>query len=159
MGAVVQSVLESGLQAVHIDIECHISNGLPNIIIVGFGNKAVDEAKERIRSAFAEANIALPRKRITLNLAPADLPKDGTGFDLAMAAAILQASGQVMPRNSPDTAIIGDLGPDGSIRPVRGIIGKLLACRSLGRTICYIPVTNMSQARLVPGLSLIPTPL
>lgn len=158
MGAVVQSVLESGLQAVQVDIECHISNGLPNIIIVGFGNKAVDEAKERIRSAFAEAEISLPRKRITLNLAPADVPKDGTGFDLAMAAAILQASGQVEPFTSADTAVIGELGLDGSVRPVRGIIGKLLACRTLGKTICYLPADNLAQGRLVPGLTLIPVP-
>lgn len=75
MGAVAHSLLEAGLQAVQVDIECHISNGLPNIVIVGFGNKAIDEAKERIRSAFAEDAISRARKRITLNLAPADVPK------------------------------------------------------------------------------------
>lgn len=97
MGATVSTVIDSGLVGTRIDIECHISNGLPNITVVGFGNRAIDEAKERIRSAFSEAKIDLPKKRITLNLAPADIPKDGTSFDLAMAATILLASGQIKP--------------------------------------------------------------
>ncbi len=160
MSATVRTIHDAGISAIPIDIECHLSNGIPNIIIVGFGNKAVDEAKERIRSAFAEAKVSLPRKRITINLAPADLPKDGTAFDLPMAAAILQASEQT-PNTQPteqNSLTIGELGLDGSIRPVRGIIGKLLAARSLGYTTCYIPVGNMQQALLVPGLTLIAVP-
>jgi magnesium chelatase family protein len=144
------------MQGIQVDIECHISNGLPNIIVVGFGNKAVDEAKERMRSAFSEANIDMPKKRITLNLAPADVPKDGTSFDLAMAAAILQASKQIKPEKLQDTLVIGELGLDGSVRPVRGIIGKLLTGRKLGFTHCYIPADNLAQAKLVPGFTLTP---
>lgn len=156
MSARVGTILESGMQGIQVDIECHISNGLPNIIVVGFGNKAVDEAKERMRSAFAEASIDMPKKRITLNLAPADVPKDGTSFDLAMAAAILQASKQIKPEKLDKTLVIGELGLDGTVRPVRGIIGKLLAGRKLGFERCYIPVDNLAQAQLVPGLTLIP---
>ena len=150
MSAVVGTILESGMQGTKIDIECHISNGLPNIIIVGFGNKAIDEAKERMRSAFSEAKVDLPRKRITLNLAPADLPKDGTSFDLAMAAAILVASGQIKQAKLKDALVIGELGLDGSVRPVRGIIGKLLAGRKLGFTHFYIPADNLTQSNLIP---------
>jgi magnesium chelatase family protein len=156
MSARVGTILESGMQGIQIDIECHISNGLPNIIVVGFGNKAVDEAKERMRSAFSEANIEMPKKRITLNLAPADVPKDGTSFDLAMAAAILQASKQIKTNNLAHTLVVGELGLDGSVRPVRGIIGKLLAGRKLGFDRCYIPAGNLTQAQLVPGFTLIP---
>ena len=156
MSARVGTILESGMQGIQIDIECHISNGLPNIIVVGFGNKAVDEAKERMRSAFAEAAIDLPKKRVTLNLAPADVPKDGTSFDLAMAAAILQASKQIKPSKLSDSLVIGELGLDGSVRPVRGIIGKLIAGRKLGFTTCYIPTGNLAQAQLIPGLTLVP---
>jgi magnesium chelatase family protein len=156
MSARVGTILESGMQGIQVDIECHISNGLPNIIVVGFGNKAVDEAKERMRSAFSEANIEMPKKRITLNLAPADVPKDGTSFDLAMAAAILQASKQIKTNNLVNTLVIGELGLDGSVRPVRGIIGKLLAGRKLGFDRCYIPTGNLTQAQLVPGFTLIP---
>lgn len=150
------TVSEAGTQGIRIDIECHISNGLPNIIVVGFGNKAIDEAKERMRSAFAEAQIELPKKRITLNLAPADVPKDGTSFDLAMAASIMLASKQIMGDRLAKAIVIGELGLDGSVRPVRGIIGKMLAARRLGFTTFYIPAANLQQAQLVPKLSIIP---
>ena len=156
MSASVGTILESGMHGSKVDIECHISNGLPNIIVVGFGNKAIDEAKERMRSAFAEANIELPKKRITLNLAPADVPKDGTSFDLAMAASVLLASKQIKPDRMLDSIVIGELGLDGSIRPVRGIIGKLLAGRKLGFKRFYIPAKNMPQASLIPDISLFP---
>lgn len=156
MSASVGTVLESGTQGIKIEIECHISNGLPAIVVVGFGNKAIDEAKERMRSAFSEADIELPKKRITLNLAPADVPKDGTSFDLAMAAAILLASKQIKPAKLEKALVIGELGLDGSVRPVRGIIGKLLAARKLGYTTFYIPEANMPQAMLVPDLALVP---
>ncbi len=155
MSVAVPTILEAGMQGIKIDIECHISNGLPNIIIVGFGNKAIDEAKERIRSAFAEAKINMPRQRITLNLAPADVPKDGTSFDLAMAMAILLASKQV--KELPDqTMYIGELGLDASVRPVRGIIGKILAARELGYTTFFIPAGNAAQAQLIPGVTVYP---
>lgn len=144
------------MHGIQVDIECHISNGLPNIVVVGFGNKAIDEAKERMRSAFAEANIDMPKKRITLNLAPADVPKDGTSFDLAMATSILQASKQIKSEKLENTLIIGELGLDGSVRPVRGIIGKLLTGRQLGFTKAYIPQGNFTQAQLVPGFTIIP---
>lgn len=150
------TILESGMHGIRIDIECHISNGLPNIVVVGFGNKAIDEAKERMRSAFSEAGVELPKKRITLNLAPADVPKDGTSFDLAMAMSVLAASKQIPGQRLKDTLVIGELGLDGSVRPVRGIIGKLLAGRQLGYTQYYIPAGNMAQAMLIPGLSLTP---
>ncbi len=152
----VRSVTDAGTGGVVIDVECHISNGLPNIIIVGFANKAVDEAKERLRSAFASSNIELPRKRITINLAPADLPKDGTSFDLAMSAAILAASKQVPAASIADAVLIGELGLDGAVRPVRGIIGKLLAARNSGVTTFYIPLGNLAQAKLVPNIRLLP---
>ncbi len=154
MGARVHSIIEAGLVGVIADIECHISNGLPSIIIVGLANKAVDEAKERLRSAFTTAKLELPRKRITLNLAPADLPKEGAAFDLAMAAAILAASGQCeVPENH---IIIGELGLDGTIRPVRGLIGKLLSAREQGYKNFYIPSLNLSQAMLIPNITLVP---
>lgn len=151
----VQSITDSGTGGVLIDVECHLSNGLPNIVIVGFANKAVDEAKERIRAAFSSSKIEMPRKRITINLAPADLPKDGTSFDLAIATAILLASGQGKQFSEP-TIVIGELGLEGSLRPVRGIIGKVMAGRSAGITQFVIPVANLAQAMLIPGVTLIP---
>ncbi len=86
MSVKVQSILETGFEGIIIDVECQLSNGLPNIVIVGYANKAVDEAKERIRSAFVNSGLTLPKKRITINLAPADVPKETTSFDLAIAS-------------------------------------------------------------------------
>ena len=148
-------LVETGHNGLVIDIECTLSNNLPGITIVGYANKAVDEAKERIRSAFDSSNIPLPRKRVTINLAPADVPKDSTGFDLPIAAAILVASRQskIIPEN---IAFMGELGLDGTVRPIRGIIGKLLAGKRHGISMFVIPEANTDQAALVPGISLIP---
>lgn len=157
MSAVVQGLTNSGSSGVVVDIECHLSNNLPNIVIVGFANKAVDEAKERIRGAFADSRIMLPRKRITVNLAPADIPKADSGFDLAIAVSIMLAGEQVaqLPAGQP-AAFIGELGLDGSLRAVRGIIGKLLTGRGKGIEAFYIPAANLRQAALVPDITLYP---
>ncbi len=157
-GARIRSVIESGLKGIVTEIECHMSNGLPSIVIVGLGNKSVDEAKERIRSAFSSSGINLPRKRIILNLAPADIPKEGTSFDLGMAVAIMAAGNLISHGFAANEAIIGELGLDGSVRPVRGIIGKLLAGQRKGVNTFYIPIANLEQAMLIPDITLIPVP-
>lgn len=155
MGAVVRSLIDQGMEGIAVDVECHMSNNLPGIVIVGVGNKAVDEAKERLRGAFTNSKLDMPRKRITLNLAPADVPKDGSGFDLAMATAILLRSGQI--KEYPELAssvIYGELGLDGSIRPIRGIIGKILAAKNQGFRKFILPADNLRQASLVPGIEI-----
>lgn len=151
----IQSILNVGADSIIVEVECQLSNGLPTIIIVGLGNKAVDEAKERVRSAFTSAKIQLPRKRITINLAPADTPKNSSGFDLAIAAAILskECTTQVFDKT---TAVIGEVGLNGDVKPVRGIIGKLLGAKKLGVTSFLIPVGNTSQAELIEGIRLFP---
>ena len=121
MSATVRSILDGGNKAIVIDVECHMSNGLPAMLIVGFASKAVDESKERIRSAFASEKLDFPKKRITINLAPADIQKDSTSFDLPIAVAIMCASGQVANKIPKDTAFIGELGLDGKVRGVRGV--------------------------------------
>lgn len=157
MSTQVQSIIAHGASGIVVDIECHLSNNLPNIVIVGFANKSVGEARERIRGAFATSRIMLPRKRITVNLAPADLPKADSGFDLAIALSIMLAGGQLETVSlPPDCAFIGELGLDGSTRAVRGIIGKLLAGRAKGLGTFYIPTANLEQARLVPHVRLVP---
>ena len=156
MSAKVHSIIAKGTKGMLVDIECHLSNNLPTIIIVGSASTAVAEAKERIRGAFATSHIMLPRKRITINLAPADIPKVDSGFDLAIAVAILSADGQAMVLPDKTHAFIGELGLDGSIRPVRGIIGKVLAGRSQGISQFFIPLANLKQAQLVPRVKLIP---
>jgi magnesium chelatase family protein len=157
VSAEVHCAISTGTTGTIIDIECHLSNNLPNIVIVGFANRAVNEARERIRGAFADSRIMLPRKRITVNLAPADIPKADSGFDLAIAISILLAGGQLDPDSIPTRSIfIGELGLNGNVRPVRGIIGKIMAGRSHGYTVFYIPAGNLEQAKLIPGVELLP---
>ena len=156
MGATVQSIISTGSGGIIVDIECHLSNNLPNIIIVGSASKAVDESRERIRGAFATSHIVLPRKRITVNLAPADIPKADSGFDLAIAVAILLAGGQLLSEIGKKQAFIGELGLDGSTRAVRGIIGKILTGRAKGIRTFYIPTASLRQAQLVPKVTLVP---
>ena len=151
----VLSVIESGQNGLMVTIECSLSNSLPNIVVVGYANKAVDEARERIRSAFASSNLILPPKRITINLAPADIPKTGTTFDLGVATAILATTDQIRDPLG-QTAILGELGLDGNVRPIRGIIGKILTGKAHGITRFIIPHGNLDQAALIPGTILVP---
>lgn len=157
MGATIRGLIDHGFKGTLVDVECHLSNNLPAILIVGFANKAVDEAKERIRGAFASSKLNLPRKRITINLAPADIPKDGSSFDLAIACAILVTSGQINPTSSfiKDALIFGELGLEGDVRPLRGIIGKILAAKSLGLSKFVIPFGNLAQALLIPQIEIV----
>ncbi len=150
-------MIDQGLEGVIVDVECHTSNNLPGIVIVGVANKAVDEAKERLRAAFSGSKLELPRKRITLNLAPADIPKDGSSFDLALATAILAKSGQIkIPEELSRSIIFGELGLDGSVRPIRGIIGKVLAAKKQGINKFILPSDNLPQANLVPDIKIAP---
>jgi magnesium chelatase family protein len=156
MQSKVQSLINVGPSGLIVDIECHISNGLPGMVIVGSATKSVDESKERLRGAFTASGIELPRKRIAINLAPADVPKDDSGFDVGIAAAILLAANSKFGLPPSRAAFIGELGLDGTMRAVRGIIGKLLAGRDKGIAHFYIPAENLKQARLIPNIHVFP---
>lgn len=148
----VLTIVERGFEGLVAEIECQTSQGLPIIVIVGFASKAVDEARQRIRSAFSSLPIDFPRRRVIINLAPADVPKEHTSFDLAIAVSILEAC-QAIPRIPNDSAFFGELGLDGALRPVRGLIGKLLSARRMGLTTVFIPAGNAKQAQLLEGLT------
>ncbi len=150
------SVIESGFDGTIAEIECHLSNGLPSIVIVGFVSKAVDEAKERLRSAFATSSLVFPKKRITINIAPADIPKNTTSFDLAIAAAILASAEHIALPDASATVFLGELGLDGDVRPIRGLIGKLMTAKKQGIQTVFIPSGNAAQAQLVDKLRIIP---
>lgn len=152
----IKSPLDNGPRGVVVDVECQMSNGLPGITIVGYANRAVDEAKERIRSAFSSSKLTLPRKRIIINLAPADLPKESTSFDVAVATAILAASDQLINKPSDNQALIGEVGLDGTIRPVRGVIGKILIAKKAGIDTFVLPKDNVAQAMLIPDITILP---
>lgn len=150
-----KSIINIGFRGIEIDIECSMSNGLPSITIVGLASKSVDEAKERLRVAISNSGFVFPRKRIVINLAPADLPKDTASLDLAIAMAILQADNQIKEPIG-NSVFVGELGLDGSIRPVRGILGKLLCPTSRQAEKVYIPSDNISQARITDANNIYP---
>lgn len=156
MSTNVRSIAESGGVATIITIECHISKGLPNVVIVGFANRAVDEAKERLRAAFHASKIDFPKQRVTINLAPADIPKDSSSFDLGIAVALMRTSGLIPSTLPSNTMFLGELGLNGDIRPLRGIIGKLMAAKTKHFIKFYVPVESVQQALLVPGITIMP---
>ena len=151
----VYSVHETGGQGVVTDIQAHLSNGLPTLQLIGTVGKSLDESKDRVRSAFSSSGIEMPRKKITINISPSDLAKNGAQYDLSIAVAILAEHGQIKPKLLPDNAIfLGELGLDGSIKPVRGILGKILVAKREGYTTFIIPAENEQQASLIPDINL-----
>lgn len=138
-----------------IEVESDATKGLPSLQIVGLGNKAIDEAKERVKSAVTNSLLEFPVKRITINLAPAELPKDGTHYDLPIALAILVSSGQLHQRDVDDAAFAGELALDGNLRPVRGAITLAETARKAKLATIYLPTANVAQASLVSGITII----
>lgn len=157
MTAKVVSATTMGFDGHIIDIECDAKSGLPNISIVGLGNKAIDEAKERVRSAIHNSHLDFPKERakLTINLAPADLPKDGTHFDLPIAIAILVVSGQLKQSAVDGLVFAGELSLTGELRSVRGIINIAETARNNGYKTVIVPEGNAPQAALVKDMTVI----
>lgn len=155
MTAHIYSATSLGYEGKLIDVESDSSNGLPTLLIVGLGNKAVDEAKERVRSAIKNSGLDFPRKRITINLAPADLPKDGSHLDVAIALAILSVSKQLPDGCLDNTLAIGELALDGTLRPVNGVINHAEVAKRLGYQNLIVPAENAPQAALIQGLNVL----
>jgi len=145
-----------GFEGHLIEVESDATRGLPSLQIVGLGSKAIDEAKERVKSAIANSNLEYPARRITINLAPAELPKDGTHYDLPIALAILVSSGQLRQADIDNAAFAGELALDGSLRPIRGAITIAEAAKKAGLTYVYLPEANAEQASLIQGITIIP---
>jgi magnesium chelatase family protein len=143
-----------GSDSTLVGVECHITNGLPSIIIIGYASKAVDEAKERLRASFSNCQIPFPKKRVTLNLYPADVPKDSTSLDLAMAVSVLAESGQADVAATKEWLFLGELGLDGTLYSVRGLLGRIIEARKLGKNKFYIPKANLEQALLIPNIDI-----
>ena len=139
-----------------VEVECDMKAGLPSMQIVGLGSKAIDEAKERVRSAIANSLLDFPAKKFVINLAPAELPKDGSHYDLAVAVAVLVSSGQLRQHEVAGSLFAGELSLNGAIRPIRGAISITEAARDSGNTTLYIPTENAGQAGLVEGVTIIP---
>ncbi|WP_267269102.1 YifB family Mg chelatase-like AAA ATPase [Pseudomonas protegens] len=152
--AIIHSRAQVGVQAPAVSVEVHLANGLPSLTLVGLPEAAVKESKDRVRSAILNAGFSFPPRRITLNLAPADLPKDGGRFDLAIALGILAASVQVPALALDNIECLGELALSGEVRAVRGVLPAALAARKAGRTL-LVPRANAEEACLASGLEVI----
>lgn len=149
--AIVYSRAQMGVDSPLVSVEVHLANGLPSLSIVGLPEAAVKESKDRVRAAILNSHFDFPTRRITINLAPADLPKEGGRFDLPIALGILAASGQIPTADLSHYEFLGELALDGGLRAIRGILPTALACRTAKRTL-VVAATNTVEANLVSAL-------
>ena len=146
-----------GVDGVPVRVEVDVAFGLPSLTIVGLAGSQVQEARERVRSAMRNSGFELPARRITVNLAPADLPKDGTAYDVAIAVGILAASGQLTDASRlAGVALLGELALDGSLRPVTGVMALVGAARAAGIAAVVVPAGDETEATCVAGIEVLP---
>ena len=152
MLAKVRTAAVQGLDAYPVDVEVDVGGGLPAFTIVGLPDTAVQEAKERVRAAIRNTNYEVPSRKITINLAPADVRKEGPAFDLPMAIGILLATEQIRAHGLDSAMALGELSLDGGIRPVPGLLSIALAARAGGVRTLIAPAVNAQEAAIVEGL-------
>ena len=153
--ALVFSRTSDGINAPLVTVEVHLGNGLPGFNIVGLPEMAVKESKDRVRAAILNSKFDFPAKRITVNLAPADIPKDGGRFDLPIALGILAASGQISEKSLSDYEFIGELALGGQLRSVKGVLPTAYAANDSDRSL-FLPAENAAEACLIKDLAVYP---
>lgn len=141
-----------GVDAQKVQVEADVSNGLPSFNMVGYISMRVKEAQDRVRTALRNTGFNLPPKRITINFAPANLRKEGSGFDLPVAAAVLMAGGRIPEVSLENVMVIGELGLDGQIRGVPGVLPMVLLAKRIGCRLCIVPSANRAEAAFVKGI-------
>ena len=156
MLARVHSATVVGIDAVPVDVEVDVSPGIPMCAIVGLPDPAVREARERVRTAIRNAGYQMPARRVTVNLAPADLRKVGPAFDLPIALGILAATRQLPPQALAGCIVAGELSLDGAVRSVAGVLNIALGARARRARAVVVPAGNASEAALVDGLTVHP---
>lgn len=142
-----------GLDAYKVDVEVDVTNSLPGMAIVGLPDAAVNEARDRVRSATRNSNLTFPDRKIVVNLAPADLKKEGTNFDLPIAIGVQVEEGVIEPEAVKDYAFIGELSLDGSLRGVSGVLPLVIGLKSFGVKNVIVPAVNAKEAALVDGIN------
>ena len=145
----------TGIQGAEVTAECYISNGLPGFDIVGLPDAAVKEARDRVRAVAKSSGLRFPVSRITVNLAPASLKKAGTHYDLPILLSVLAASGAVR-RPKSTSAFLGEVGLDGSIRSVSGVLPMALEAKRVGIQALFVPAENAAEATLADGPAVYP---
>ena len=151
----VKSCVLRGIDGTEIVVEADISDGLPTFTMVGYLSSSVKEASERVRTALKNSGFTFPPKRITVNLSPADIKKDGAGFDLPIALAILLSSGLSPEVSLDETLVLGELGLNGDLKPIPGVLPMVFHAAENGIRSCIVPKENVEEAALVKGLSVI----
>jgi magnesium chelatase family protein len=157
--AVLRSRALAGMEAPAVSVEVHLANGLPSFTIVGLPDAEVRESKDRVRAALQNSGFDIPPRRITVNLAPADLPKESGRFDLPIALGILAASGQIPSRDFDRYEFAGELSLTGELRPIRGALAMTFAMHRSGRNkprAFILPRANADEAALVADASIHP---
>ena len=149
MIAKIQSAIPYGFDGKLVEVEGDMNRGLPAFNIVGMANKTVSEAKERVRSAIVNSDFDFPCRKVTINLAPAELPKDGAYLDLPIALSVLLLSGQLLGMDVRGKLFVGELSLNGMVRPVSGIINVIEAAKQAGFKEVYVPIKNLAQASLI----------
>jgi len=145
-----------GLSGHMIEVEAHLAASIPGFTLVGLPDASLAEARDRVRAAMTSSGLAWPQRRITVNLSPASLPKAGSGFDLAIAVATLAGAGVCDARAVAPVVHLGELGLDGRLRPVRGVLPAVVAAVAAGCPQVVVPLGNAEEARLVPGADVRP---
>lgn len=148
------SVALAGVQGTVVEVEADLALGLPGLTIIGLPDAALSESRDRVRAAVLNSGEPWPQRRITLGLSPATLPKHGSGFDIAMAAAVLSAAGGLPMRALEGVVCFGELGLDGRVRPIRGVLPASMAAAAAGFTRVVVPAANAAEAALVPDLEI-----
>lgn len=144
-----------GIDAVKVQVEADVSDGMPQFVMVGSVSSRVKEGQDRVKTALRNAGVAFPPKRVTVNLVPADIRKDGSRFDLPVAVAFLKAVGRIPPKSLSDAMIIGEVRLNGAIQGVTGVLSTVLLARKEGLLRCVIPHDNIIEAKAVDGIKVI----
>ncbi|RZS57575.1 magnesium chelatase family protein [Microcella putealis] len=153
-----RAIALNGVDGALVHIEADLSSGLPGFSIIGLPDAALGEAKDRVRSAALNSGVELPARRVTVNLSPAAVPKHGSGFDLGIAVAALASGGTVPAHSVGDTVHLGELGLDGRLRPVHGVLPAVLAAKRSGARRVIVPTGNVDEASLVSGIDVVGLP-
>ena len=148
----IHSAIPYGFEGKLVEVEGDMNRGLPAFNIVGMANKTINEAKERVRSAIVNSGFSFPDKKVTINLAPADLEKDGSYLDLPIALSVLVLSGQLLAADIRNRLFVGELSLNGELRPIKGIINIVEIARESGIAEVFVPIQNLSQAVMVDGI-------
>jgi magnesium chelatase family protein len=135
-----------------VEVEVDLAAGIPTVQLIGLPDTALHEARDRVRAAVVNSGFSWPNRRVTVGLSPASLPKSGSGFDLAIATAVLSAGGVIPADPLLRMVLLGELALDGRIRPIRGVLPAVLAAAEAGLTSVLVPTANAAEAALVPDL-------